>query len=178
LRNLHLALDKTDNSHHFFKHFSKKVDLTGLQYLTLRDIITRTKYLKLCLEPTIGSLKSIKLEHIELSTGKWNPMIWFLTDIRLKEVELRCLNWNEGDQSYGISFTKIHKQRPESFPDAECPLDGEDWQKLYTPREPYSWIRLSAQEGDQISHWLYNIEHNYKTCGAWEHLDWNLRDER
>jgi hypothetical protein len=132
----------------------------------------------LCLDPTIGSLKSLKLEHIELLTGKWSPMNLFFIGTGLKEVEFRCLNGNEGDRLYGISFTKIHKQRPEYLRGVECPLDGEDWQNLYIPDESYSWIKLSAYEGDQINQWLCNIEHNYKTGGAWKYLDWDPREER
>lgn len=98
--------------------------------------------------------------------------------MRLKEEELRCLNWNEWDESYGMSFGDIHKRRLECFNGIDCPLDGKNWQMLYIVYGQYSWIKLSAYERNYIYQWLCSIEHDYETCGAWRYLDWDPCKER
>ena len=136
----------------FVKQLAKMIPQTVLQQLRISHLNNRYKYLAMLLRSSKTTLVSLCLEYITLEKEDehW-PLFGFLGDeLKLRRCRMHCLTIN----GKRIDFSRITKSRPITALLDTSPLDGDEWALVQKDHSFGFALDLSADEGDDIRHWL------------------------
>jgi len=155
----------------FFKQMVKTMPAPGFRRLTLSRLVTRKKYLKDLLRTCRSTIEALNLDCISFTAIADDQGIdgFLREELKLKEVTLRCLNFTWS----GMYFGEVNQRRfrcHELY--ARSPLDDEGWMQVVKGPDTDDTIILKADEGDDISHWLSEVD-KYSEMGemwTWERV--------
>lgn len=154
-------------SYLFFKQLSPTIRPKSLRRLALSHLTTRRKYLATLMRACKDTLKALTLNWVTWRSCDERVLEFLRDELHLNEVVLRCLN----SEFEGIYSHHVNYERPQcGTHGVSSRLDDEEWLMVTQKRSPRHEIILKAEEGNDITYWLTQVD---EKSGSGDKWTWN-----
>lgn len=179
----HLQLSLLNTPALYFKQLAKALPMMGLQTLDVQNISTRYRYIVKFLSSCTDTLRSFSLSHSRLAErDNFEQSIRLCTYIlKLRKCVFRSLNaGNQGlhlgrfNQSRPQTVEDLYYSRGRPLSDTHLESDQRDWVSVYINAQDGYAVELDSDEGDDIKHWLSQLQRTVELKEAWDEERFSL----